>query len=200
MGGAGGGSVVFSDNFESYTIGMVPPLWTRFQGSAGDFAVGGDTTQVLVQSKNSSTFRAFYTSGATGAPWSGPTTVRAQIKVTAPGSSGTPTAMACLRYTASNQAYCAALIVNAGVQIQVRNSGSVSGIANDTSAVFPTTVAIGSAYDVQLGIDGTGLLTASLGGTALGSLMPATAISGGFAALATQSAVTDFDNVVVTQP
>jgi len=200
MGGAGGSTVVFSDNFESYATTTVPPTWTRFQGSAGDFSVGTDTTQVLVQSKNSSTFRAFYTSGATGAPWSGATTVNAQIKVTAPGSSGTPTAMACVRYTAGNQAYCLALIVSSGAQIQVRNSGSISGTANDTSAVFPTAITMGTAYDVRLSIDGTGLLTASLGGTTLGTLMPATAIASGFAAVATQSAVTEFDNIVVTQP
>jgi hypothetical protein len=44
------------------------------------------------------------------------------------------------------------------------------------------------------------MLSASLNGTALGTLMPGNAIASGFVGVATQSAEATFDNVVVTQP
>jgi hypothetical protein len=66
--------------------------------------------------------------------------------------------------------------------------------------VFPTTVAVGTWYRLQLAVDGAGALQARIGGTLLGSFTPPAALASGRAALGTQSAQAAFDNVVVTQP
>jgi len=197
-GGAGGGSVVFSDNFESYGLNLQPPTWTRTGGSAGDWAIISDGTQALAQNHaQSSTFRAEYSSGAiSGAPWSGATTLSVQVKVTLNGSSSPTVALACVRYTAANDAYCLALMPGMGAQLQARNGQNVSS----GSALFSVPIAVGTQYNVQVSIDAGGMLSASLNGTALGTLMPGNAIASGFVAVATQSAEATFDNVVVTQP
>jgi len=198
MGGAGGGSVVFTDNFESYGLNLQPPTWTRTGGSAGDWAIISDGTQALAQNHaQSSTFRAEYSSGAIGgAPWSGATTLSVQVKVTLNGSSSPTVALACVRYTAANDAYCLALMPGMGAQLQARNGQNVSS----GSALFSVPIAVGTQYNVQVSIDAGGMLSASLNGTALGTLMPGNAIASGFVAVATQSAEATFDNVVVTQP
>jgi hypothetical protein len=198
VGGAGGGTVVFSDNFESYTLNAQPPTWTRTGGSAGDWAIISDGTQALAQNHaQSSTFRAEYSSGATGgAPWSGATTLSVQVKVTLNGSSSPTVALACVRYTAANDAYCLALMPAMGAQLQVRNGQTVGS----ASALFPVTITVGTQYNVQISVDGAGMLSASLNGMALGTLMPGNAIASGFVGVATQSAEATFDNVVVTQP
>ena len=79
--------------------------WTRLGGSAGDFRSSSTGRRRSRRTgRNSTTFRAFYASGAPGAPWSGATTVSAQVKVTAHGSSSPTTALVCVRYTAANDA------------------------------------------------------------------------------------------------
>jgi hypothetical protein len=83
-----------------------------------------------------------------------------------------------------------------GAQIQARNGQTV----NSGSALFPVTITVGTQYNVQISVDGSGLLSASLDGTVLGTLMPGNAIASGFVGVATQSAEATFDNVVVTQP
>jgi hypothetical protein len=197
MGAGGCPPGIYCDNFESYTIGAQPPTWTRNGGSAGDWAIVADGTQALAQNHAlSSTFRGNYSSGATGAPWSGATTLSAQVKVTVNGSSSPTIALACVRYTAANDAYCLALMPGMGAQIQVRSGQNVGS----GSALFPVTVTIGTQYDVRISVDGNNLLSASLDGMLLGTLMPGTAIASGFVGIATQSAEATFDNVVVTQP
>ena len=201
MTGVGGASGcppgIYCDNFESYTVGAQPPTWTRLGGSSGDWAIVTDGTQALAQNHAlSSTFRANYSSGAAGAPWSGPTTLSVQVKVTANGSSSPTVALACVRYTTANEAYCLALMPGMGAQLQVRSGQTVSS----GSALFPVTVTVGTQYNAQISVDGAGLLSASLDGTALGTLTAGTAVASGFVGVATQSAEATFDNVVVTQP
>lgn len=197
MGGAGGGSVVFSDNFESYAIAATqPPTWTRFGGSGGDYQIILDGSQVLAQNRTATgtTYRACYASGAPGAPWGNPTTVSAQVKVTAIGT--TPTALLCLRYTTGNAGYCVALLPNNGAQLQVR----ASDIASASSAVTPMTITVGTQYKVQISVDAAGVLSGSVNGTVVGPFTPPTVIASGFVGVATQMATATFDNVVVTQP
>ena len=196
-GGAGGGTVVFSDNFESYTIGMQPPTWTHLGGSTGDYQVVLDGTQVLAQNRTATgtTYRSCYASGAPGAPWSGPTTISAQVKVTATGT--TPTALLCVRYTAGNAGYCLALLPNMGAQIQIR----AADVASSSSPVTAMNIAVGTQYSVLISVDSTGVLSGSVNGTAVGPFTPpGTAITSGFIGVATQMAEATFDNVVVTQP
>jgi hypothetical protein len=198
MGGAGGCAGVYCDNFESYTLSAQPPTWTRTGGSSGDWAIVSDGTQALAQNHaQSSTFRANFSSGATsaGAPWSGATTLSAQVKVTLNGSSSPVTALACVRYTDNSNFVCLALLGGLGAQIQVMNGGTLS-----SSALFQVPVTVGTQYSVRIGVDGSGLVSASLDGSALGTFMPASLIPSGFVAVATQSAEATFDNVVVTQP
>jgi hypothetical protein len=198
MGGAGGGTVVFSDNFESYTIAATqPPTWTRLGGSGGDYQIILDGSQVLTQNRTATgtTYRSCYASGAPGAPWSNATTVSAQVKVTAIGT--TPTALLCVRYTAGNAGYCVALLPNNGAQLQVR----AADIASASSAVTPMTITVGTQYSVQISVDSTGILSGSVNGAAVGPFTPpGTTIASGFVGVATQMATATFDNVVVTQP
>jgi hypothetical protein len=67
------------------------------------------------------------------------------------------------------------------------------------SAVFTSTVAIGTWYDLKVSVDAAGLVSASLGGAVVGSYTPA-ALASGFAAVGTASMRAAFDNVVVTRP
>jgi hypothetical protein len=137
--------------------------------------------------------RVCYTSGATGAPWSGATSVTAQVKLIATGSSN-QAALVCLRYTTTSNYYCAALLTT-GVQIQTRVGGTAGN-----SAVFPAAVAVGTAsYTVKISVDAAGLLSAFLGGTLMGTYTPS-ALANGFAAVGTTSVQASFDDVVVTQP
>ena len=61
-------------------------------------------------------------------------------------------------------------------------------------------VAVGTWYTTVLSASASGVLSASLNGTSLGTFTPTTAVASGFVALATQSAEAAFDNLVVTQP
>jgi hypothetical protein len=186
-------SVIFSDNFEGDALGATVTNWTRSGGSSGDWAIVSDTTQVLEQNGSlSSTPRAEYASGATGAPWSGATSLAARVKLLATGSSN-QAAMVCLRYTNSSNYYCAALVPT-GVQIQ-----TVAGGTAAASAIWPATVAIATWYDLKISVDGAGVVGATFGGTLVGTFMPA-ALASGYAALGTTSMEAAFDNVVVTQP
>jgi hypothetical protein len=194
----GGCAGVYCDNFESDTAGAMAAGWTREGGSAGDWQVIADATKAFAQNHAlSSTFRLCYASGATGAPWSGATSVTAQVKVLSLGSSGTTTALVCVRYTggATGDYQCLAIEPGVGAQIQVRSGGAVT-----SGPVWATTIAVGTYYTVTLSVTAAGALSATLGGTALGTYTPTTAVASGYVAIATQSAEAAFDNLVVTQP
>jgi hypothetical protein len=194
----GGCAGVYCDDFESDTLGAMATGWTREGGSTGDWQVIADATKAFAQNHAlSSTFRLCYAGSATGAPWSGATSVTAQVKVLSLGSSGTTTALVCVRYTggATGDYQCLAIEPGVGAQIQVRNAGAVA-----SSPVWATTVAVGTYYTVKLGLSAAGALSASVGGTLLGTYTPATAVASGYVAVATQSAEAAFDNLVVTQP
>jgi hypothetical protein len=197
--GGGGCAGVYCDDFESYTVAMFPPTWTRVGGSEGDWQIPADisATKVLAQNHaQSSTTRISFTSGAPGAPWNGATTVSASVKLLVAGTSG-PTALLCVRYSAASGSYCLALIANSGAQIQFRSGESITA----SSTLFPTTVTAGVAYNVRVSVSATGVLSGSVGGVAVGTLTPpAPPIATGFAALATDSAEAAFDNLVVAQP
>ena len=69
---------VYCDDFEADTLGTQANGWTRVGGSAGDWAVTAAGTKFFSQvGAMSSTFRAAFSSGAPGAPWSGATSVSA---------------------------------------------------------------------------------------------------------------------------
>jgi hypothetical protein len=186
--------VIFSDDFEADAVGATAVTnWTRSGGSSGDWAIASDTTHVLQQNGSlSSTPRSQYASGATGAPWSGATSVAARVKIVATGSSN-QAAMVCLRYTNTSNYYCAALVPT-GVQIQAAVGGTSA-----SSAIWPATVATGTWYDLKISVDGAGVVAATFGGTLVGTFTPA-ALASGYAALTTTSVQAAFDNVVVTQP
>jgi hypothetical protein len=197
-GGAGGGTtatVLFSDDFEGETSGSTAPAgWTRSGGSSGDWTIATDGTQVMEQNNStSSTARTQYATGASGAPWSGAISVAARVKLIAEGSSS-QAALVCARYMNSSNSVCAALVPT-GVQIQTVVGGSAAA-----SAVFPSTVATGTWYDVKVGVDASGVVSASLGGTVVGTYTPASAPASGYAALGTSSTKAAFDDVVVTRP
>jgi hypothetical protein len=204
--GAGGGVVVtgcppgiYCDDFEADTVAAMAAGWTRDNtGSSPDWAVRADTTKEFAQVRaNSTTFRACYTSGAPGAPWSGATTVSAQIKIVAAGSSGATTPMICVRYTVGpGLAYCLALVPTMGAQIQVRTNQTI----NNSNTFSATTIAVGGSYLARLSIDGAGTLSGSVDGVSIGTLASGTAITSGYVAVATQSAEASFDNIVVSQP
>ncbi len=199
MGGASGCPPgIYCDNFESYATGGQPPTWTRLGGSAGDFQVVLDGSQVLAQNKTATgtTYRACYASGAPGAPWSNATTISAQVKVTAVGV--TPTALLCVRYTTQNTGYCLALLPSmGGAQIQVR----AADVASNSGDLTAMPIVVGTQYNVQVSVDGAGVLSGSVNGTAVAPFTPpGAAITAGFVGVATQMAEATFDNVVVTQP
>jgi hypothetical protein len=195
----GGCPGVYCDNFESDTVGAIAAGWTREGGSNGDWVVISDATKAFAQNHaQSATFRLAYASSATGAPWSGATTISASVKVLAIGTSGTTTAFVCLRYTGgtSGDYACLAIEPGTGAQIKMRNAGAVTSGPLWTTQTF----AIGTYYTVTLAASAAGVLTATANGTALGTFTPATAVASGYAAVATQSAEAAFDNVLVTQP
>jgi hypothetical protein len=189
----GGPGVVFSDDFEADALSMLASDWKRVGGSQGDWIVIKDATQVLAQKgSTSSTPRYCYA----GPVLTIPATVTAKVKITAAGSSGTGTAMVCVRFPSGGGTpyACLALEVGAGAQIKTGGSNGSDG------PVWPTTVALGTWYDVKLSVDASGALTAYLDGTMLGVFMPTTAIASGVVALATQSSEAEFDDVVLADP
>jgi hypothetical protein len=195
---AGGCPGVYCDNFEADTVGAMATGWTREGGSAGDWQVITDGTKALAQNHaQSATFRLAYASGATGAPWSGATSVTASVEVLATGSSGTTTAYLCLRYTggAAGDYACLAIEPGTGAQIKLRNAGTVT-----SGPVWATTLAVGTWYTTELSVNAAGVLSATVSGTLLGTYTPATGVASGYVAVATESAEAAFDNVVVTQP
>jgi hypothetical protein len=172
--------------------------WTREGGSSGDWQVISDATKAFAQNHaQSATFRLAYASSAAGAPWSGATSVTASAKILATGTSGTTTALVCLRYTggATGDYACLALEPGTGARIQMRNAGTITN-----GPLWTPALAVGTWYTVVLSASATGVLSASVNGTSLGTFTPTTAVPNGFVALATQSAEAAFDNVVVTQP
>jgi hypothetical protein len=188
--------VLFSDNFDSQAAGTSAPTnWTRNGGSSGDWSIATDGTQVLALAQSgspSSTPRFQYASGASGAPWSGATSVAVRVKITATGSSN-PAAMVCVRYMTTSNYYCAALVPT-GVQILTVVGGSANA-----SGVFAETIAMGMFYDLKLSVDASGLLMATFNGAPAGTFMPA-ALASGYAAVGTISMKAEFDNFVVTRP
>jgi hypothetical protein len=165
--------------------------WTRYGGSNGDWSVAKDGSQVFAQNHAmSSTLRVCYA----GPVVSVPETVEARVKITAVGSSGTTTAMVCVRYPSGGGApyACLALEESLGAQIKV-------GSGND-GPLWPTTITVGTWYDVKLSVDASGALTAYVAGTMLGVFMPTTSIAGGVIAIGTQSAEAEFDDIAVTEP
>lgn len=195
-GSCGGGCPgVYCDDFEGDAVGPMASGWTREGGSSGDWQVISDATKAFAQNHaQSSTFRLCY---ASGTPWSGATSVTADVKLLALGTSGTTTAMVCLRYTggSSGDYACLALQPGVGVQVKVRVAGMLS-----SGPVWVTTIATGTWYTVKLSASGAGVLTAALRGKVLGTYTPASAPASGYVAVTTQSAEAAFDNVVVTQP
>jgi hypothetical protein len=179
----------------------MPAGWTRVGGSSGDWEVRADTTKTFAQDHAvSSTLRISYASGASGAPWSGATTLNATAQLLALGSSGTFTALVCVRYTAAGDFECLALQAGPAGQIGAQFRTKVGG-TNSTGPLWTTTtITTGVAYAVKISVDASGVLTATLNGTALGTFTPPTPIASGFVAVGTQSAEAQFDNVVVTQP
>ncbi|HVV17508.1 MAG TPA: hypothetical protein VHH90_09920 [Polyangia bacterium] len=192
---AGGCAGVTCDDFEGDTLGAMASGWTREGGSAGDWQVIADATKAFAQNHaQSSTFRLCY---ASGTPWSGATSVSADVKVLALGSSGTTTAMLCLRYAggSSGDYACLALEPGVGLQVKTRASGSVS-----SGPVWSAAIGTAAWYSVKLSAAASGALTASLGGKTLGTYTPSAPVASGYIAVATQSAEAAFDNLVVTQP
>ncbi|HVY37561.1 MAG TPA: hypothetical protein VHM31_06485 [Polyangia bacterium] len=192
---AGGCPGVACDDFESDALGAMASGWTREGGSAGDWQVIADATRAFAQNHaQSSTLRLCY---ASGTPWSGATTVSADVKVLALGSSSTTTAMLCLRYTGGSSGDYACLAIEPGVgfQIKTRVSGTIT-----SGPVWAATVGTGAWYAVKLSAAASGALTASAGGKTLGTYTPAALVTSGYVAVATQSAEAAFDNLIVTQP
>jgi hypothetical protein len=187
---AGPGTVVYSDDFESDTLTMPAAGWMRIGGSSGDWAVVVDTTQVFAQNHAmSSTLRVCIA----GSVLTTAATVSAQVKITAAGSSGTTTAMVCVRYPTGGGTPYACLALEAQVGAQIRTGGT-------NGPLWPVTVVAGTWYDVKLSVDASGALTAYLDGALLGAFTPSPVIAGGSVAIATQSAEAEFDNVVLTTP
>jgi hypothetical protein len=193
------GGVSYCADFERDLAGAMPSGWTRVGGSDGDWQVTFvDSSNVFAQNHaSSSTFRLCYPNGASGAPWNGATTVSARVKLLVAGSSGTTTALLCLGYrTGSGGSYgCLALEQGAGARIRM-----YAGSSPTDGPLWPAPITIGTWYDVKISMDASGALSAYLGGNLLGAYMPASAISGGYVAVATQSAQAAFDTVMVTQP
>ncbi len=191
-GGSAGstGTVAFSDNFEAQTSGTnTPANWTRVGGSSGDWSIQTDGSKVLTQNGSTSSTLRMQTAGPV---LSGATSIAAQVKLVGAGSSN-PAAMVCLRYSSTSNYYCAALGTT-GVQIKTMVNGTAG-----TSSVFAATVATGTWYSLKLSVDASGVLSATLGTTVVGTYTP-TALASGNAAVATASMTASFDSVVYAQP
>jgi len=101
--------------------------------------------------------------------------------------------MVCLRYTSTSNYYCAALTPT-GVQIKTVVGGTAAA-----SSIWASTAVTGTSYNLGLSINASGVLTATLGGTVMGTYTPAALATAGSAAVGTVSMEAEFDNVVVTQ-
>jgi len=75
----------------------------------------------------------------------------------------------------------------------------VTGIAGVVLGLLAAAVIGRTAFGTS-SFGATGALSATVGGTLLGTYTPATAVASGYVAVATQSAEAAFDNLVVTQP
>ncbi len=184
---------VYCDDFEADTVGTQALGWTRVGGSAGDWQVTAAGTKFFSQvGATSSTFRAAFSSGAPGAPWSGATSVSADVELNTLGISG-QAALLCVRFVDISNFYCAALSP-AGIQIQTKVGGNTNN-----SAVFPQSINTGSIQQVTLSLSAAGVLSVILNSSQRGTLTPA-ALANGFVAVATTSVEASFDTIVVTQP
>jgi hypothetical protein len=197
MGAAGApGTVLFSDDFESNTVGATTANnWSRTGGSSNDWMIATDGTKVLEQANaTSSTVRTQSLTGAgsSGAPWSGAISASARVKIIATGSSN-QAALLCVRFNDPNNRYCGGLVPG-GVQILTVVGGTAGG-----SAVFSATVTTGTFYDLRISVDASNALTVYLGGTQRGTYTPA-AMTNGTVAVGTQSIEASFDNISVTRP
>ena len=194
--GTGGGTstVLYSDSFESDTVGSDTATgWSRAGGSSGDWTIATDGTKVLQQDgSTSSTVRMQSLTGATGSPWSGAVSASARVKIIAPGSNN-QAALLCVRYNDPTNRYCGALVPG-GVQILTVVGGTAAG-----SAVFSGTVATGTFYDLRVSVDASNVLTVYLGGTQKGTFTPAS-MTNGTVAVGTASMTATFDDISVTRP
>jgi len=184
-----GGTTIFAANFENDALAAIPGGWARVGGSAADWGVAVDSSQVLAQAKSpSTTLRVCYAPASAG--WAA--SLSARVKVTQNGSSGTTTAMLCLRFVVSDGSYqCLALEPGVGVQIKT-NLGD--------GPVWPGTISLGAWYGLRVATDNSGLLSAWLQGAFLGTFRPSAPVAGGSIAVATQSAEAEFDDVTLTAP
>lgn len=196
--GACGG--VFCDNFESYPLGDAPSSWRSVGGLSTDWSIMNDASQALVQAQINGTFRLSYPASAPTAPWTGATTISAQVKLQQDGTDGTPSAFVCVRYVPGigGDYYCLTIqrLVGAGAaRIRTRIGGTLID-----GPLWNMPIALGVWYDVRLRIDAAGTLTAFVGGTLLGTYAPAAISAPSFVAVATQYVRAEFDNIVVTRP
>jgi hypothetical protein len=184
---------VYCDDFEADTLGTQANGWTRVGGSAGDWAVTAAGTKFFSQvGATSSTFRAAFSSGAPGAPWSGATSVSADVQLNALGISG-QAALLCVRFVDLSNFYCAALSPT-GIQIQTKVGGNTNN-----SALFAQSINPGSIQQVKLSLSAAGVLSVTLNSSVRGTLTPP-ALGSGFVAVATTSVEASFDTIVVSQP
>jgi hypothetical protein len=174
----------------------MPAGWTRVGGSDGDWDVIGGASRALAQDHaQSSTLRLCYASGAAGAPWRGALSVSAQVRVLLAGSSGTTDTLVCPRFAVAGDYHCLVLQPGFGARVRTRIGG-----ATTEGPPWPATLTIGATYAVRVSIDAAGGVSASLGGSALGTVTPAGLVGAGVAAVGTQSAEAAFDDLVVTRP
>jgi hypothetical protein len=184
---------VYCDDFEADTVGTQATGWTRIGGSAGDWLVTAAGTKFFSQvGATSSTFRAAFSSGAPGAPWSGATSVSADVELNTLGITA-PAALLCVRFVDISNFYCAALSPT-GIQIQTKVGGNTNN-----SAVFAQAINTGSIQQVKLSLSAAGVLSVTLNSSVRGTLTP-TALASGFVAVATTSVEGSFDTIVVSQP
>jgi hypothetical protein len=86
-------------------------------------------------------------------------------------------------------------LAGTGLRIRMRNAGTVTN-----GPLWTPSLAVGTWYTTVLSASASGVLSASVNGTSLGTFTPGTAVTSGYVAVATQSAEAAFDNVVVTEP
>jgi hypothetical protein len=184
---------VYCDDFEADTLGTQANGWTRVGGSAGDWAVTAAGTKFFSQVGSvSATFRAAFSSGAPGAPWSGATSVSADVELNTLGISG-QAAFLCVRFVDTSNFYCAVLSPT-GIQIQTKVGGNTNN-----SAVFAQSINPGSIQQVKLSLSAAGVLSVTLNSSVRATLTPP-ALANGFVAVGTASVEASFDTIVVSQP
>lgn len=191
---------VFCDNFESYALGDTPASWPSVGGQPTDWTIMNDGSQALVQAQVSGTFRLSYAEMAPTAPWTGATTMSAQVKLQQDGTGGPPSAFVCVRYVpgVGGDYYCLTiqrLAEGGAARVRTRIGGTLID-----GPLWSMRIDLGVWYDVRLRIDAAGTLTAFVGGTLLGTYAPAAISAPSFVAVATQNVRAEFDNVVVTRP